>query len=269
MPDLLLHSLAEFQEILVAALEIADARRVVEVGSESGAMTQALLEHVRRAEGRLVSIDPKPSPEAERLFANEPRAELKRETSLDALPRIDGDAWVIDGDHNYYTVLHESEAIWAGTRASGRPLLIFYHDVSWPWARRDLYYDPARIPAEYRRPHAWDRGVTLDHPGLIRGGFRGEGQWACAREEGGPKNGVLTAIEDFVLGKEATLAWAQIPAVFGLGVLFDRTAPWSTELAAHLLPYHMNPLLARLERNRLECYLRVIADQDARNAVAA
>lgn len=268
MSELLLHSLAAFHEILFDSLRIAGARRVVEVGTEWGSMTQALLDYTDDAGGTLVSIDPAPSSEAVRLFDTRSHALLVRASSLLALPELDADAWLIDGDHNWYTVHRESQAIWERCLATDTPFLAFYHDVGWPWARRDLYYDPERVPREFRRPHAWDRGVTLDHAGVIDGGFRGEGHWACAVEEGGERNGVLTAIEDFVAGKDEILAWAEIPAVFGLGVLFDKTAPWGPELAAHLLPYHLNPLLARLERNRLECYLRVIALQD-RTRVAA
>jgi hypothetical protein len=53
-----------------------------------------------------------------------------------------------------------------------------------------------------------------------------------------------------------------VPAVFGLGVLYDRHAPWTPALNEFLAPWHQNSLLATLERNRLECYLRVIEWQD-------
>ncbi len=154
-------------------------------------------------------------------------------------------------------------------RAAKKDFLVFYHDVAWPCARRDLYYDPGRIPPEFVHEHVWNQGVTLDNRGLVPGGFRGEGQWACATKEGGVRNGVLTAVEDFVLGKEEHLSWAVIPAVFGLGILFAKNAPWADSLAQFILPYHMNPLLERLERNRLECYLDVLAWQDRSRESAA
>jgi hypothetical protein len=50
--------------------------------------------------------------------------------------------------------------------------------------------------------------------------------------------------------------------VFGLGVLFDLDAAWSSSLADFLLPYHRNRLLRSLEINRLRNYLRVIEMQD-------
>ena len=58
------------------------------------------------------------------------------------------------------------------------------------------------------------------------------------------------------------LAYAHVPAVFGLGILFDADAPWAAQLAQHVAPFHNNPLLASLEENRLRNYLKVIEMQD-------
>ncbi len=268
MADLLLHSMAEFGEVILGALEVAGARDVVEIGSEAGTMTRALVEWTRAREGSLVAIDPAPSEEARAVFAGAPHARLVERRSLDALPGMVADAWLVDGDHNWWTVKHECEAIGACCASSGRPLLAFFHDVGWPWARRDLYYAPDTLPAEALQPHTWKKGVTLGHEGVVDGGFRGEGAWACAVHEGGPRNGVLAGIEDFVAGREAELVWARVPAVFGLGVLWSKHAPWSGALGDFLRPLHEHPLLARLEENRLRNYLRVIELQDERRAVA-
>jgi hypothetical protein len=262
MADLLLHSMAEFLDIILTSLEIAEAREIVEVGAEYGTMTERLLAYTRERGGRFTSIDPDAGNDVELLFSDQAHAELVKRPSLEVLSSYAADAYLIDGDHNYYTVLRESQLIWEQIAREGNDFLVFYHDVCWPWARRDLYYDPTRIPPDYLQPHVWDRGVTLDDPGVVPGGFRGEGRWACAVREGGARNGVLTAIDDFVQGKEGKLTWACVPAVFGLGVLYAKEAAWSESLSAFLLPYHMNPLLQRLERNRLECYLGVIAWQD-------
>ena len=76
---------------------------------------------------------------------------------------------------------------------------------------------------------------------------------------------MLTAVEDAIIKRSAAgtkLAWCVIPAVFGLGILFDATAPWAAEMAAKLLPWHEDQLIGTLERNRLANYLRVIEMQD-------
>jgi hypothetical protein len=71
-----------------------------------------------------------------------------------------------------------------------------------------------------------------------------------AAQEGGPGNGVLTAIEDFVAGRDR-VRLAVVPIFFGLGVLWHLDAPWSDAVAAILDPWDRNPLLERLEENRI------------------
>lgn len=69
--------------------------------------------------------------------------------SLDYLdsPEFTGfDAYLIDGDHNYYTVTRELDLIHRYCKV-GDTLL--FNDVSGVWARKDLFYDPDFIPPEY------------------------------------------------------------------------------------------------------------------------
>ena len=176
------------------------------------------------------------------------------------------DAWIVDGDHNWHTVYHELRQIEAISRRDGKPVLVFLHDVGWPCGRRDAYYAPSQIPVEHRHPHSYDAGATLDRESLVEGrGFRGMGQFAFATHAGGARNGVMTAIDDFLaeeLAQGREFGFAEIPAVFGLGVLFDMNAAWSAQLAELVLPYHQNKLLRALETNRLRNYLRVIEMQD-------
>jgi hypothetical protein len=188
-------------------------------------------------------------------------------TSLEALANLPAaDAWVIDGDHNWYTVYHELQAIRRISRDAGRPMLAFLHDIGWPSGRRDQYYAPDQIPTEFRQLYAYDDGAVLDQPFLIPGrGFRGLGRFAFAMVEGGKRNGVLTAVEDFLAeanDQGTEMGFAEIPGVFGLGVVFDLDAEWSSAMAELLIPYHDNALLKTLERNRLANYLRVIQFQD-------
>jgi hypothetical protein len=74
-------------------------------------------------------------------------------------------------------------------------------------------------------------------------------KWPAATE-GGPRNGVLTAIEDFVAARGG-LRLAVIPAFFGLGIVWHTDAPYSTALARLLDPLDRHPIVARLEANRV------------------
>lgn len=268
MTGLLIHSISEFSELILDALRLTGARDVVEIGSEYGGMSVLLADYCRAQGGALACIDPAPQPAFTQWLARNPEVLHVAKPSLEALPTIPAcDAWIVDGDHNWYTVYHELRNIEAISRRDGKPLLAFLHDVGWPCARRDQYYAPERIPDGYRHPHGFESGVTLDNPGAIKnGGFRGMGQFAVALAEGGPRNGVMTAIDDFrreELADGRAYGFAEIPAVFGLGVLFDTDAPWSEALADLLIPYHDNRMIRTLEHNRLRNYLRVIELQDA------
>ncbi len=270
MSNLLIHSMAEFSDLILGSLSIADARHIVEIGAEFGGMSQLLADHAAAVGGRLTSIDPSPRPEFVSWAETAPCVTHVPAASLDVVHELRNvDAWVIDGDHNYYTVLNELRAADAAGARDDRPLLAFIHDVSWPTARRDMYYAPDRIPEAHCHPHTFGAGAMLDRGELVPGqGFRGGSDWAMANHIGGPANGVLTAVEDFLDAARADgreLAWAHVPAVFGLGVLFDATAPWAPDVAALVAPFHDNKLLAAMELNRLQNYMTVIAwqDQDA------
>lgn len=267
MADLLIHSMSEFSDIILQGLAIADAREIVEIGAEYGGMSTMLADFAAERGGRLTSIDPAPKAEFLKWATAHPQVRHIGKPSLESFEEISGvDAWLIDGDHNWYTVYNELKNIHAHCRRDGKPLLAFLHDIGWPSGRRDQYYAPDQIPDEFRHLHDYDGGALLDIDVLVpHRGFRGMGQFAFAVQEGGPRNGVLTAVEDFIEEVRADgdgIAFAEIPAVFGLGVLFDTSAEWGNALAELLIPYHENGLLRSLEENRLRNYLAVLDWQD-------
>lgn len=251
---LLLHSLREFSSLAFPCLEAARAKRILEIGSEAGLLTRELCQWAAERDGSVTAIEPLPRAEHREL-----QSELglrliegKSPAALDGLEPFD--AYFVDGDHNYFCVSRELRHAFAGDAS---PLVIL-HDVTWPCARRDQYYDPADIPEEHRHPFSYDGGVEPGNPGLVRnGGFRGADAFAYAREEGGERNGVLTAVED-VVGERENLTFLRVPVIFGLGILFRSDAPWADAVAQIVGPLHESELLARLERNRVELFLRFI-----------
>ena len=259
---LLLHSMAELAEVILPCLELADVRTVVEVGAEDGIFTRELLAWAEARDGRVWCVDPRPAPSLVELCDRSGAATLVEERSPEALEGLEhADAYLIDGDHNYYTVSRELEAIGRKSNQSGRPLLAFLNDIGWPCGRRDLYYSPESLPAEAVHPYSYERGATLGRTTLVKGGLRGEGEFAFAIEEGGPANGVLSAVEDF-LESRPDLALVKVPCIFGLGVVHQTSAPYAAALARFLQPYSDSPLLERLEVNRLSLYLRILELQD-------
>jgi hypothetical protein len=241
-------SLAQSAEIMLPCLDAAGARSVVEVGAFAGDLTRVLVDWAARAGARVSAIDPAPQDRLVALAREHPELELIRETSLAALPRIPlPDAVVIDGDHNYWTVSEELRVIGEAAPAGALPLLLF-HDVCWPHGRRDDYFDPELIPEEHRHPLAGAAGgLAPGETGLTPGGLPYP---RSAAREGGPRNGVLTAIEDFVAGRER-VRLAVVPVFFGFGVVWHGDAPWSGAVARILDPLDRNPVLERLEANRV------------------
>ena len=242
-------SLLNHAELLLTLLDTAGARSVIEVGAYAGDLTRLLLLWAEGAHAQVTAIDPSPQPALEHLVSERADLKLVRETSLKALEHVEiADAIILDGDHNYYTVTEELRRITARSLDAGERLpLLLAHDVCWPHARRDDYFDPSQIPAEHRHATHPEGRLYPGVPGIGDGGL--PYHWPAARE-GGPRNGVLTAAEDFVADR-AELTFAVVPAFFGLGAIWSTGAPYAEELARKLGPYDRNPLLERLESNRV------------------
>ena len=192
------HSFANLAELFVPCLDAIGARSVVEVGAYAGDLTRLLADWAQGSGARIVAIDPLPQPELDELDRKRDDVTVVRETSLDALRAIElPDAVVIDGDHNYYTVSEELRLIGERAGEGALPLLLL-HDVGWPHARRDAYYAPELIPERERQPLHEGGGLFPGVRGTVPGAL--PYKW-IAVEEGGERNGVLTAIEDFVAGR--------------------------------------------------------------------
>ncbi len=169
------------------------------------------------------------------------------------------DVYLLDGDHNFETLTGELQAL--TEVCEDRPFLVLLHDVGWPNARRDMYYRADNGSTRTLHAACLSAGAVPGTPGVVAWGFRGEGDFSIALEEGGRTNGVLSAVEAF-LESTSGFRFLRIPCIFGLGVLFPADAPWAGAIESELAPYNENPLLARMEENRLALFLKVLQLQD-------
>jgi hypothetical protein len=264
----LLYSLVELREIVGACLKAVAPRAVVEVGSEHGSFTTWLLANAPRECKAVYVIEPAPAPAVEEMVARSPRGRLIRGHSPAALSEIPNcDAYFIDGDHNYATVRSELE--WIAGRGEHPFPLVCLHDVCWPWGRRDLYHDPDRLPAHERHEYSEQLGPKPGLAELAEDGF-GAGTLKPAVSEGGARNGVRTAVADFLDGHPAALTYREVPLVFGLGVLYAADAPHAAALDEVLGPLDRHAVLARVEENRVGIFARLLelAAQGGRDAAA-
>lgn len=199
-------------------LDALGPRVVVEVGVEVGAVTGPLLAWAKANGATVHAIDPDPTLSVDRLEAEYgEQLRFHRRKSLEVLGEIaDVDLALIDGDHNWYTVIEELRALERRARADGREVpVVLAHDVGWPYGRRDLYYDPQSIPEAHRHPHA-RHGLK---PGRVELGLGLNDHLENAQLEGTAANGVLSAVEDFVA--ESPTPWRSwtLPGLSGMAIL--------------------------------------------------
>ena len=206
-------------------------RSFCEIGASTGLSTDELLKLPITS---YTIIDPCFDADLALKYACDARVTVQKNNSLDVLPNLSGtfDCILIDGDHNWYTVFNELRLI--RQRGLLRPGgMIFFHDVEWPYGRRDLYYQPDTIPPEYRQEY--------ENKGIIRGRSQladhgGAARHLCnAVREGGSRNGVLTAIEDFVAEHSSEYNFCRVRLQFGLGILQYRRKRPSEGLSFLLL----------------------------------
>jgi hypothetical protein len=242
-------SLLHNAEFVLGCLDGVRERSVVEVGAFMGELTRLLLRWAETTGATVTAVDTAPHPDLEALEPAHANLRLIRATSHAALAELPlADAIILDGDHNYYTVSEELRIISERAAEEDQRLpLLLLHDIGWPHGRRDDYYVPEQIPAEDRQPIAPEGCLYPGDPGTRPGALP---YHHPAAREGGPRNGVLTAVEDFV-SDHAQLHLAIVPTFFGMGLIWDKTMPEAGALAELLADWDRNPHLERLERNRV------------------
>ncbi|MEJ7582475.1 MAG: hypothetical protein WKF43_00010 [Acidimicrobiales bacterium] len=225
-----------FWQIAIAPLiEAVRARRLVVIGPIVDEQVEQMLDRLGPGT-ELHLIDPRAAAAPPHLAqAGSDRCFFHPGLSLDVLPALPpADVALIDGDHNWYTVFHELELLSATALEADRPRPVFVvPNVTWPYGHRDLYYDPARIPERYRQPHGRG-GMHPDRPGLLPAGGLNE-SLHHAEQAGGPRNGVLSALEDFVATVDRPLQQVVLPFAYGLAIVAEHGLVDATPALADLL----------------------------------
>jgi hypothetical protein len=201
-------------------IETVKPRRLIEIGADWGWTTREVVAWCQANGGHLDVVDPSPRPELHQELAIFPREFYSYHPlkSLQAIPQLlTPDIALIDGDHNWFTVFNELLQVYVRAHETGAPPPIcIMHDVAWPYARRDMYYNPSDIPVAFCHAYAY-RGMLPDISELQEDGMNGV--LANALHEGGPKNGVMTAIEDFIESSKLDIKLYVLPYHNGLGIL--------------------------------------------------
>ncbi|PKL71102.1 MAG: hypothetical protein CVV29_12395, partial [Methanobacteriales archaeon HGW-Methanobacteriales-2] len=210
-----------WDKIIFPIFEKINTRYIVEIGSESGINTKNILDYCQDHDAHMTAIDPIPLFDVDE-FKNEygKLFEMYKGLSLSVLPLLkDYDVILIDGDHNWYTVYNELKIIEKSFKGKNFPL-VFLHDVGWPYGRRDLYYNPENIPKYFRHPYK-QLGLYPGHINLEKKGGLNH-NLNNSIYENNPKNGVLTAVEDFIDESDLELCLNIIDIFHGLGILYQK-----------------------------------------------
>lgn len=209
-----------YEDIIKPVFEMENVKNVVEIGAKLGENTAKLICYANNCGGKVYSVDPCPDFPADKWEReNKDHFIMLRDLSLNVIKDIrDADVFLIDGDHNWYTVYNELCEI-AKIYSSEKFPLVMFHDIGWPYDRRDLYYSPETIPEEYRHPYE-RKAMRPDSDSLVEPGQGINESFFNAVEYNTPRNGVRTAVEDFVEDyPQLELEFYMLDALHGLGMI--------------------------------------------------
>lgn len=200
-------------------LECTQAKHILEIGCDQGNNTSNLINYCKENNGIVYGIDPVPSEQVMDLQReHEDIFKFYQDTSLNAITKLSElDAVLIDGDHNWYTVYNELLLI---EKHFDKFPITLLHDIGWPYARRDMYYNPENIPGAYLKPYK-KKGIKFGQPKLCDyGGINAS--FNNSIYENSLRNGVHTAVEDFINDSNLELRFVKIDGFNGLGILIDK-----------------------------------------------
>ena len=137
------------------------------------------------------------------------------ENPLNALRKFENyDAIFIDDDANWYTLINELKII---KNTNHEFPLVLICNNNFPNKRRDSYLNPDNIPANFRQEYTNKLTISFNNEKIIiSDGF----YHAC--DENTPKNGVSTAIEDF-LDENSHIGTIKINFIKEICILYSKS----------------------------------------------
>ena len=137
------------------------------------------------------------------------------ENPLNALRKFENyDAIFIDDDANWYTLINELKII---KNTNSEFPLVFICNNNFPNKKRDSYSNPDNIPDNFRQEYTDKLTINFNNEKIIiSDGF----YHAC--DENTPKNGVSTAIEDF-LDKNSHIGTIKINFTKEICILYPKS----------------------------------------------
>ena len=189
-------------EVIPKILSLFDVNELIISGLSDECVTDTVLEYCKNNSYNCILIDSRHSHIND--FIND--------YTLNVLPDYSNyGAIFLNDDPNWYTVFNELNII--KEKNDIFPLVFIGHNV-FPYKRRDAYSNPDIIPVEFVNDYS--EGFNINHMTILDGFFH-------ANQENTPKNGVLTAVEDF-LAQNPEIQLSEIRLLNGNIILYSKNS---------------------------------------------
>jgi len=224
-------------------------KKIIEIGSNYGINTKNIINYCHENNGFLVTIDSNPKFNLEQLKKEYPNLfNFMKNDNLNSLKSLNNyDLILIDDDPNWYTVYNELKIIEKKFNENEFPIILL-HNIGWPYGKRDLYYYPENIPKEYLNPYE-KLGIIPNKNDLTKNGMNNNLNNTIY--ENTPKNGVYTAVEDFLKETKIKLKFKKINAYHGLGILYQEKNISTRDLNKILLKSDICGILEKEYLNKI------------------
>ena len=132
------------------------AKQLLEIGGDCGEHTHLLLQYCDAFDAQLIVIEPFVKQDLQKIIDNSGRISLMEEKSQSGIPKVDTpiDAVFLEGDLNYHTTYGDLADIEQMAKRQQMPFPLVFFRSGWPYARRDMYYDPTNLPTATITPTA-------------------------------------------------------------------------------------------------------------------
>ncbi len=259
-----------FWDSLIAPYVAASRpRSTLLAGGGDGVLVSRLIEATAAWKGTVHLADPSPSFDVAALRQQAgDRIIVHRARGRDVIGLLPvPDLLLLDTDPNWYTThgMLQAAANQAAALNGCFPVTLL-SNTGWPHGRRDGYADPNAIPEPLRLPHQ-RAGLRLGERSLCAGrGLFADRFHATTENE--PRNGVMTALEDFLAGQAGRIGVASLPFLHGISLVHPRGLTDAPALGGFLQAIGMGPVVASLAQTTEDARLALAAEAaDLRHAV--
>lgn len=233
--------------------------KIVAIGLSNEEIINEIISFCIEQNPTLYAIDPKIDiKDLIKKFENEEKnnfeekIEYFKEDSLNVLDQFkDYEAIFINGDPNWYTVYNELNLI---RKNNFNFPLVFVCNNKYPHKRRDSYINPEKIPEEFKNECCNDLPILYEKDEetkrtMVKDGF------CHAIQKDTPKNGVLTAIEDF-LKENNSLKLLEVNPLEGVTLIYE---------PSEIVDTRINKILK--DEQKYDCTLQELSDKFIENDI--